>query len=107
MRAITDDAFVKKHNKLDCTTQESLKRFLIFLEHAEPRRLLPISGEAWLVFTDAFYEPNNHVWPCGLGGSSWIQGAKQYPFPQFDCRTNFGNFWVLKRKGPLSFKRSY
>ena len=30
--------------------------------------MLAISGDAWLVFTDACYELDSQDWPCGLGG---------------------------------------
>ena len=68
MKAVTDHAFLKKGDKLEAGTVDSLRRFQIFLEHAAPRALHVHSGEPWFIYTDACYEPGSNDWPCGLGG---------------------------------------
>ena len=68
MKAITNHAFLKRGNILEKATVDALRRFVIFLKHAEPRNLQLASDSVWTIYTDACYEPHRQDWVCGLGG---------------------------------------
>ena len=68
MKAITNHAFKTRSDKLEKPTVDALKRFVIFLEHADPRSLELASDSVWTIYTDACYEPQRSSWICGLGG---------------------------------------
>ena len=55
-------------SKIKRRTADALNRFVIFLEHAEPRRIHLSTDMVWHVYTDACYEPTPASWKCGLGG---------------------------------------
>ena len=68
MKAITNHAFNTKGDKMQKQTVDALRRFVIFLEHADPRSLELASDSVWTIYTDACYEPQRPSWICGLGG---------------------------------------
>ncbi|CAL1147099.1 unnamed protein product [Cladocopium goreaui] len=68
MKAITQHAFTGRGDKLEKPTVDALRRFVIFLNHAEPRSLELASDSVWTIYTDACYEPQRTDWVCGLGG---------------------------------------
>ena len=68
MREVTTHAFDAKTSRLGTRTCDALRRFMVFLEHAEPRRIHLGTDDVWHIFTDACYEPNASDWKCGLGG---------------------------------------
>ena len=68
MKAITQHAFKGRGDKLEKPTVDALRRFVIFLNHAEPRSLELASDSVWTIYTDACYEPQRTNWVCGLGG---------------------------------------
>ena len=68
MKAITQHAFKGRGDKLEKPTVDALRRFVIFLNHAEPRSLELASDSVWTIYTDACYEPQRTDWVCGLGG---------------------------------------
>jgi hypothetical protein len=68
MREVTNHACDLRTSKLSASTYDALKRFTIFLEHAEPRRIHLSTDEVWHIYTDACYEPTSCDWKCGLGG---------------------------------------
>lgn len=65
---ITQHAFPYKGDMLSEHTKKAMQRFVLFLEHAEPRQLKLSSGLVWKIFTDACYEPHRDAFVCGLGG---------------------------------------
>ena len=68
MKAITNHAFNTKSDVLGKPTVDAMRRFVVFLNHAEPRSLELASDLVWSVYTDACYEPQREDWVCGLGG---------------------------------------
>lgn len=68
MKSLTQHAFPFKGDKFGDSTKRAMRRFIIFLEHAEPRKLQLSSSSLWKIFTDACYEPFRDRFACGLGG---------------------------------------
>ena len=68
MREVTNHTMVTNSTKLSKRTVDAMRRFAIFLEHAEPRQLSLSSDTVWFIYTDACFEPTSHNWKCGLGG---------------------------------------
>ena len=68
MKAVTDHSVSKKGKRIEQATADAMRRFAIFLEHSDPRRLQVSTGDTWYIFTDACYEPKSQDWVCGLGG---------------------------------------
>ena len=80
MREVTNHACDPKTSKLSTRTYDALKRFIIFLEHAEPRRLHLSTDDVWHIYTDACYEPTSCDWKCGLGGVLVGPNGKQVAY---------------------------
>ena len=80
MREVTNHACDPKASKLRTRTFDVLKRFTIFLEHAEPRRIHLSTDNVWHIYTDACYEPTSCDWQCGLGGVLVGPNGKQAAF---------------------------
>ena len=68
MREVTNHTMVTNSTRLSKRTVDAMRRFAIFLEHAEPRQLSLCSDTVWFIYTDACFEPTSDNWKCGLGG---------------------------------------
>ena len=68
MREVTNHSLTPAVTKLSKKTTDALQRFVLFLQHAEPRKLHLNSDTVWFIYTDACYEPTAASWQCGLGG---------------------------------------
>ena len=68
MREVTNHTLTPGVTRLCKRTSDALRRFAIFLEHAEPRKLHLSSDTVWYIYTDACFEPTSIDWKCGLGG---------------------------------------
>ena len=68
MREVTNHTCDLSSLKIRKRTADALNRFVVFLEHADPRRIHLSTDEVWHVYTDACYEPTATSWKCGLGG---------------------------------------
>ena len=68
MREVTNHTCEFQRPKVSSRTAHALRRFAIFLEHAEPRRIHLCADRVWHVYTDACYEPTADSWKYGLGG---------------------------------------
>ena len=68
MGEVTNHTCNFQSSKIIERTANALNRFVIFLEHAEPRRIHLSTDMVWHVYTDACYEPTAQSWKCGLGG---------------------------------------
>ena len=86
MREVTNHTCDLKTSKLAKRTVDALERFVIFLEHAEPRRIHLNTDTVWYVYTDACYEPTSSDWQCGLGGV--LVGPNGKPVAYFSISLN-------------------
>ena len=68
MREVSNHTCEFQNSKVSNRTAQALRRFAVFLEHAEPRRIHLCTDKVWHVYTDACYEPAAENWKCGLGG---------------------------------------
>ena len=68
MREVSNHTCKFQNSKVSSRTAQALRRFVVFLEHAEPRRIHLCTDKVWHVYTDACYEPTAENWKCGLGG---------------------------------------
>ncbi|CAL1133476.1 unnamed protein product [Cladocopium goreaui] len=80
MREVTNHSCELKTSRLSKRTFDALKRFTIFLEHAEPRRIHLSTDMVWHIYTDACYEPTSSDWQCGLGGVLVGPNGRQVAF---------------------------
>ena len=93
MREVTNHSCDQKSSKLSKRTVDALKRFTIFLEHAEPRRLHLNTDMVWHIYTDACYEPTSSDWQCGLGGV--LVGPNGRPVAFFSVALNLEQMELL------------
>ncbi|CAL1145278.1 unnamed protein product [Cladocopium goreaui] len=80
MREVTNHSCDSKTSRLSGRTMDALKRFTIFLEHAEPRLIHLSTDMVWHIYTDACYEPTSSDWQCGLGGVLVGPNGRQVAF---------------------------
>jgi len=68
MREVTNHSLTPTVTKLSKKTMDAMQRFVVFLQHAEPRQLHLNSDTVSFIYRDACYEPTSASWQCGLGG---------------------------------------
>jgi len=68
MREVSNHTCEFQNATVSNRTAQALRRFAVFLEYAEPRKIHLCTDKVWHVYTDACYEPTAEKWKCGLGG---------------------------------------
>ena len=96
MREVTNHSCDSKTSRLSGRTMDALKRFTIFLEHAEPRLIHLSTDMVWHIYTDACYEPTSSDWQCGLGGVLVGPNGRQVAF--FSVALNHEQLELLGQK---------
>lgn len=80
MREVTNHSLTPAITKMSKRTMDAMQRFVVFLQHAEPRQLHLNSDNVWFIYTDACYEPEATSWQCGLGGVLVSPNGKRVAF---------------------------
>jgi hypothetical protein len=77
LSAITAHAYRDKGELLSDHALSCLKVFVESLVAARPREITAIWDKPMLLFTDASFNPEDPLWPCGLGGVLCDETGKQ------------------------------